>query len=278
MADRQYVGTGSGLASAIERFNGCTNVEQRNTNGAALQLDEITKEYDKRIEQLTNMVHAGRDSGRDGGRQRQPRPDHALHIPPMPTIPPPMPPPMPPPHQPPFMPNLQMPPPYHFQPQWAPPAGPLAAAPIPAPYAFQQPGLGPRHDGQRAVPPHVDQAAQTKVVVRSASDFRVRGLPTSLQNSFALSFGENVRTVTRGSDPHIKRNWATICASIKWMTHKGACPKWLAFGMCRDPNCDKLHDNWPMHFNGEVLNSKYRDVAIIARVPQNWQPRASGRH
>lgn len=27
MPDRQYVGTGSGLASAIERFNGCTNVE-----------------------------------------------------------------------------------------------------------------------------------------------------------------------------------------------------------------------------------------------------------
>ena len=67
MPDRQYVGTGSGLASAIERFNGCTNVEQRNTNGAALQLDEITKEYDRRIEQLTNMVQSGRDSGREGG-------------------------------------------------------------------------------------------------------------------------------------------------------------------------------------------------------------------
>ena len=154
MADRHYVGPGSGLASAIERFNGCTNVEQRNTNGAALQLDEITKEYDKRIEHLTNLVHAGRDrdSGRDGGRQRHPRPDNALHVPPMPTIPPPTPPPMPPPYQPPRMPNLQMPPPHHLQPPWAPPAGP-PAAPIPAPYAFQQPGLGLRHDGMRAEPP-----------------------------------------------------------------------------------------------------------------------------
>ena len=277
MADRNYVGPGSGLASAIERFNGCTNVEQRNTNGAALQLDEITKEYDRRIEHLTNLVQAGRDSGRDGGRQRQPRPDHALHVPPMPTIPPPMPPPMPPPYQPPPMPNLQMPPPHHLP--WAPPAGPLAA-PIPAPYAFQQPGLGLRHGGLRAVPPHIDRAAHANVGVMQAGDLRVRGLPTSLQNPFALDFSGNVRTVTTGghTTPHAKQNYGTTCASIKLMAHKDACAKWLAFGMCRDPNYDKLHDNWPMHLNGEVLNSKFRDFAQLASVPQDWQPRAHRRH
>ena len=194
MADRHYVGPGSGLASAIERFNGCTNVEQRNTNGAALQLDEITKEYDRRIEHLTNLVQAGRDSGRDGGRQRHPRPDHALHVPPMPTIPPPTPPPMPPPYQPPLMPNLQMPPPHHLQPPWAPPAGP-PAAPIPAPYAFQQPGLGLRHDGLRAEPPLLYQRPPGNLALRP-DDLRVRNNPTSLPNPFALEFGARLKATT----------------------------------------------------------------------------------
>jgi hypothetical protein len=63
MADKQYVGTGSGLANAIERFNGCTNVEQRNTNGAALQLDEITRDYDRRLEQLTTWFRPAATQG-----------------------------------------------------------------------------------------------------------------------------------------------------------------------------------------------------------------------
>ena len=78
--------------------------------------------------------------------------------------------------------------------------------------------------------------------------------------------------------PRAKQNYATICASIKLMAHKDACAKWLAFGMCRDPHCDKLHDNWPMHLNGEVLNSKFRDFAQLASVPQDWQPRGHRRH
>ena len=43
------------------------------------------------------------------------------------------------------------------------------------------------------------------------------------------------------------------------LAHKYACGRWLAFGMymCRDPNCAKLHDNWPIDANGEVINSKY---------------------
>ena len=232
MADRHYAGPGSGLASAIERFNGCTNVEQRNTNGAALQLDEIAKEYDRRIEHLTNLVQTGRDSGRDGGRQRQPRPDHALHVPPTPTAPPPLPPPMPPPYQPPFMPNLQMPPPYHPQPPWAPPAGPLAA-PIPAPCTFQQPGLGLRHDGQRAEPPPLYQRPPGTSALRP-DDLRVRNNPTSMSNPFALDFGTRLRATISGGDkdPISKTNYATICAAVKYLAHKGACTKWVAFGLC----------------------------------------------
>ena len=108
---------------------------------------------------------------------------------------------------------------------------------------FQQPGLGLRHDGLRAVPPHIDRAAHANVGVRQAGDLRVRGLPTSLQNPSALEFSENVRAVTAGghNTPHAKRNYATVCASIKLMAHKDACARWLAFGLCRDPQCDKLH-------------------------------------
>jgi len=69
-----------------------------------------------------------------------------------------------------------------------------------------------------------------------------------------------------------KANYGAICAAVRYLAHKDACTKWVAFGMCRDPNCTKLHDNWPADMNGEVLNSKYRGLAQLAEVPQSWQP------
>ena len=78
-------------------------------------------------------------------------------------------------------------------------------------------------------------------------------------------------------DPVSKRNYANICYSMRALAHKNACSRWLAFGMCREANCDKLHDNWPVEVNGEVLNSKFRDLAEMAGVPQSWQPAGRGR-
>ena len=142
------------------------------------------------------------------------------------------------------------------------------------PYAFQQPGLGLRHDGQRAVPPHIKQEAHSNAGVGVHShDLRVKGLPTSLRNPFAIDFGENAKAATAATHANGRKNYATMVASVRYMTHKDACAKWLLFGMCRDPHCDRLHDNWPMNLNGEVLNSKFRDFAQLASVPQNWQPR-----
>ena len=191
------------------------------------------------------------------------------------------PPPMPPPYQPPPMPNWQMPPPHHLQPPWAPPAGPLAA-PIPTPHAFQQPGLGLRHDGQRAEPPPLGQPSHgfsPHLLALRPEDLRVKGDRTSLLSPFALEFGANLCARTSGGarDPLSKGNYAVICNSFKYLAHKDACSKWLAFGLCRDPNCQRLHDNWPAGMNGEVLNSKFRDLAQMAGVPQSWQPARRGR-
>ena len=197
-----------------------------------------------------------------------------------------IPPPMPPPYQMPLMPQLQIPPPPHLQMPWASPAQHPAprplVAPIPAPYyAFQQPGLGLRQDGRRAVPPHIDHQSQGRLphgIVNHAVDFRVRGQQTSLKNPFALAFAGNLRDVTSGGhgDPVGKNNYASICGSMRALAHKNACSRWLAFGMCREPNCEKLHVNWPVEMNGEVLNSKYRDLAHLAGVPQDWQPAGRG--
>ena len=163
-----------------------------------------------------------------------------------------------------------------LQAPWAPPAGP-PAAPIPAPYAFQQPGLGLRHDGQRAEPPPLDQTTHGVprwLLALRPDDLRVRGSRTSLSNPFALEYGANLRAATNGGEraPLSKQNYATIFDAFKYLAHKDACPKWLAFGLCKDPNCIKLHGNWPVNVNGEVLNSKYRDLALLAGVPQGWQP------
>ena len=217
MAGKHYVGAGAGLANAIERFSGCTNVEQRNTNGAALQLDEITRNYDRRLEELTNMVQHGRDPGREGGRRRQqgpdyvmptlthgPRPFQAPRPPPMPFLrptthhgPPMPPPPMPPPSMPPPY-HMQFMPPPHLQAPWAPQMLPLAPrpppGPIPQPYAFQQPGLGLRQDGRPAVPPQLGHPTQSNDAA-DVSQFRAKGRPTSLHNPFARDFGNNAHTI-----------------------------------------------------------------------------------
>ena len=105
-------------------------------------------------------------------------------------------------------------------------------------------------------------------------DLRVRNNPTSLSNPFALEFGARLRATTSGGerDPVSKTNYATICTAVKYLAHRQACVKWVAYGMCFDPNCIKLHDNWPADMNGEVLNSKYRSFAQLAGVSQSWQP------
>jgi hypothetical protein len=107
----------------------------------------------------------------------------------------------------------------------------------------------------------------------------VRNGPTSLSNPFALEFGARLRETTSGGerDPVSKTNYATICMAVKYLAHRNACTKWVAYGQCRDPNCTKLHDNWPANINGEVLNSKYRAFAQMAGVSQNWQPVRRGR-
>ena len=120
--------------------------------------------------------------------------------------------------------------------------------------------------------------APQSVAVRP-DDLRVRGDKTLLSNPFALEFGATLRARTMGGDrdPISKQNYALICTSFRHLAHKNACIKWLAYGLCRDPNCIRLHDNWPIGMNGEVLNSKYRDLAQMAGVPQSWQPARRGR-
>ena len=74
-----------------------------------------------------------------------------------------------------------------------------------------------------------------------------------------------------------KQNYALTVSAVRYMTHKNACVKWIAFGKCNDPSCDRLHDHWPIHLNGEVLNSKFRDFAQLANMSQDWQPRRGKR-
>jgi hypothetical protein len=149
---------------------------------------------------------------------------------------------------------------------------PLSAQ-IPQPYALQQPGLGLRQDRRRAVPPQLGLPAQDHNVAGIA-DFRVRGQPTSLENLFARDFGGTLLTATSGGsqDPQSKKNYDTVRYALRMLAHINACARWLAFGTCRNPNCKKLHGNWPIDANGEDINSKYRDLARVAGVPQDWQP------
>ena len=145
------------------------------------------------------------------------------------------------------------------------------------PTGQRQPGLGLRQDGQRAEPPPLDRPSRDVpryLVATRPDDLRVRGNATLLSNPFALQYGAVLRAKTNGGDgdPISKQNYTAICQAFKYLAHREACTKWLAFGLCRDPNCRRLHDNWPVDMNGEVLNSKYRDLAQLAGVPQSWQP------
>ena len=132
------------------------------------------------------------------------------------------------------------------------------------------------------MPPHIDQAGHGVVPQSLAfrpDDLRVRSDKTLLSNPFALDFGATLRARTSGGDrdPISKHNYALICSYFRHLAHKDACTKWLAYGLCRDPSCHRLHDNWPIDVNGEVLNSKFRDLAQMAGVPQSWQPAKRGR-
>ena len=113
------------------------------------------------------------------------------------------------------------------------------------------------------------------------TDLKVRGEGTTLMNPFALEFGTALKAATdnisRGYDAS-QKNFTIICYAVKFIAHPNACAKWVAFGQCWKPDCAKLHDNWPANMNGEVLNSKCRDFAQLAGVPQDWQPAGRRRH
>ena len=114
------------------------------------------------------------------------------------------------------------------------------------------------------MPPQLGQPTQSQDTA-DVSQFRVKG--------------NNLRRVTAGGsmDPHSKHTYGTVIINMRMRAHKYACGRWLAFGMCRKPNCAKLHGDWLVYANGEIINSTYRDLARIAGVPQDWQPTGRGR-